>query len=147
MPVVEILGLKNLHDLSIDELKVIEERQKLEEISRKVTEVLYYTKYPDGSQITTILIITPAGEVVAKGLSVMSSQDNPRKIEGRVRARGRALRAVKSGRNSAEIKIREDNALNTALQIACAYGDFKSVARPELTEYEEQLVFSATHKE
>ena len=137
-----------LHSLSVEELKEIEEKQKKELDALKVTEVIYYQGFDqplssNKSMWTVSLLASDKGEVLARGLSVLSDLDNLRKIEGRVRGRGRALRALKSGRDSALIKIRPDNMPNTALVEAYTRFGFKSMSVPTATSYEAELVKSA----
>jgi hypothetical protein len=70
----------------------------------------------------------------------MSDLDNLRKVEGRVRARGRALRATKVGKNSATIKVRDDNEFNEALLEAYNAFGCKSMYKPRATKLEKELL-------
>lgn len=139
-------GEENLHSKTAAELKEIEKEQQISLINQGLKEVIYYRDFgkADKPSIWTVnLVYAKDGTVFARGVSVMSDKDNFRKVEGRVRARGRALRAVKRGRTSAEINIRDDNKYNTALRIADKQFGYKSSFSPELTKEEVKLVESA----
>lgn len=132
----------DLHSLTIEELKAIEETQKLDLIKREASDVIFYNNYSDGSISTTVIIINKMKEPLARGISIMSNLDQLRKIEGRVRARGRALRAMKREKNSAIVKVRNDNVKNEALLSVAGSIGYKSIVNPVLDGYERVIIES-----
>jgi hypothetical protein len=137
---------RDLHQLSMSELREVEKHQAIEIEKRGITEILY-CKYFDAYLMPhppmwtiSFLVEKKTGDALSRGISIMSPLDNLRRIEGRVRARGRALRAIKIGRNSAPIKVRADNAMNPALIQAAVDFEYKSMYKPYPTSLEAQII-------
>jgi len=94
----------------------------------------------DGGTMTAVLLLE-GDEVVARGVSVRSPLDNFDKVHARVAARGRALRAIKRGANSGLTKARPDvSGFNVAFNFVTQEFGAKSMVKPKLTEFEENLL-------
>jgi len=147
---------ETLHSLTVEELKRIEFLQQDTEKNAELTEVIYHQGFGtindevgtkgygnfSGGAWTIVLVLDKEGNAVARGLSILSPRDVNRRIEGRVRARGRALRAIKSGKNTAPISVKYRTAAikNEALLKAAKTYKFKSEFQPALRSYEQELV-------
>lgn len=137
---------RDLHDLSVLELRRIESHQLIEIEKQGITEILYckgfdVRHWPHSPMWTVVFLVKRGtGEALSRGISILSPLDKLRDIEGQVRARGRALRAIKIRRNSAPIKVRADNAMNQALIRAAVDFEFKSMYKPYPTSLEAQIM-------
>jgi len=116
-----------------------EQEQKMVLESMGLYDRIYYMKL-EGSVISTVLLCNKkSNEVVARGITICSPLDQFNKKQGRVMARGRAIKAA----------VRKDNCdaiqgssgisnVDVVVGVAAVFG-YKSAYKPELTEFEQKL--------
>ena len=100
-------------DLAFD-LNAIETEQRAEVKSLGKQETVYVTRYEDGSRATVVALWDHEADTdissqmeIARGAAVCVPKDEYVKIIGRIVARGRALRAAKTGKSKGEMKRTE----------------------------------------
>lgn len=128
--------------------------KQLEALNRKgvpegYREIVYYNNFgdPTTSTIATVLIVGKETDtLVAKGIAIRSPLDTMNKPRARLMARGRALRALETHRNSSPIVPNTDvyqrsRFLNTALSYANEVGiTFKAMYLPTPTARDIELI-------
>jgi hypothetical protein len=131
---------KTLHDLTEHSLKFIEciQEDTLGKLGLK--DIIYYDKSIPAGLIVASLIIDSKKQPIARGISIMSPLDNNRKVEGRVRSRGRAIRAFKLQKTNGMMKIREATKGNEAFDKAQRLFGYKSMYLPTATASEQELI-------
>jgi hypothetical protein len=131
----------DLHDLTVESLKKIEEHQKTELRDSGFKEVIYHTSFGVGGNLSVCLVIDKDRVPVSRGISIMSPLDNNLKVEARVRARGRAIRAMQRKVTNAPMRARPSVKENAAFLKAYTLFGFKSMYNPAmLTSLETDLL-------
>ena len=95
-----------------------------------------------GGAVTVCLISRADGTVIARGVSVCSPLDSFHRSYGRVAARGRAIRAVRKGKDTGEMVWLNKAAANPSLHWAGVSFRYKSSWMPTLSKFEASLVSS-----
>lgn len=111
-------------------------------------EYIYYVRDPDNRPMVTVCLMKNEQGKYARGVAICSLKDSPCKEEGRMRARGRALRAFKKaedGKPWATALVNRKEAYNSLMKanrpiLPMKFFEAKSCYSPTLNRFEEVLI-------
>lgn len=129
---------------------------KAPEVKELIKKVKYYEyKTYIGHVFTVCMLFGENDSFLARGVSICSVFDNFRRIEGKNKAYGRAIKALSNMGNAEQIRIREDYESDMVTRsfgrnkimvnrffpvlVALEHFKFKSEFTPDFTEYERSL--------
>lgn len=114
--------------------------KKVKKFVESLDEVLYYDRE---ANVSVCLLVNPISkEVMSRGLSICSVEDQYIKKVGRNKARGKAVQSIVHKKNIDEIKSLID--AYACLSLDGIFGRntkwFKGTYRPIISDYEEELI-------
>jgi len=129
-------------------------RERMEKVMTKVIRVLfYYHNVNEGKQniFTACLFIGEGGVLLSRGISICSALDIHNKKDGRIRAHGRALRALFKETDCDEInsnfnRVGHSTILWPLLETKSFFPS-KAMYLPKPTEFESELITKCIYGE